>query len=210
MRGVKQAKGASMFDQYGNPINMGPMSPEPMPGPGATARTRSVNVNDMLGGTPANQPTRYRAPFFPTAPYYFTNPKVGYMVRFYSAGILNGAPNTELPQSITFDIPVQLIAINGSAFVTQAPNSFPVGVSPLDSFLFRMERANGEKLYITQRIASSILGTGQRPGELGGSGMMLDAGTSLQLGITPLLPNLRIDITLHCLELRSGASWVNT
>jgi hypothetical protein len=185
------------------------MGGEPYPGADASARTRSVNVNDMAQGTPAGQPTFYKAPFFPTAPLFLTNPNVGYMVREYSVGILNQAAGTEVIQPITFDIPVQLIALNGAAFVTLAPNALPAGVGPRDCFLFRMERSNGEKIQITSRIASTCVGTAERPGELGGSGLMLDAGSSLQIGITPLLANLRVDIILHCMELRGGSSWTN-
>ena len=42
----------------------------------------------------------------------------------------------------------------------------------------------------------------ENPGEIGAHGYNIDQGASVQLGITPLVDNLRIDITLVCLEMR--------
>ena len=39
-------------------------------------------------------------------------------------------------------------------------------------------------------------------GEIGVTGYTINQGASVQLGITPLLANLRIDLTLHCVEMR--------
>jgi hypothetical protein len=50
----------------------------------------------------------------------------------------------------------------------------------------------------------------ENPGEIGGSAYNLDSGASLVLGITPLanLPaNMRIDITLVCLEIRGPTNY---
>jgi hypothetical protein len=83
-----------------------------------------------------------------------------------------------------------------------------VGVSPRDCFLFRLEYTTGDRLVITSRLASTLLGTAERPGELGGTGYTIDQGASVTLGITPLLPDLRIDITLVCLEMRGPRNFI--
>ena len=75
------------------------------------------------------------------------------------------------------------------------------------TYLFRAEYTTGDKLHTEQRLASTILGTGGEPGEIGGHGYNIDQGASLICGITPLTgpavtPALRIDITFVCLEMR--------
>lgn len=199
------------YDGYGRPyladagpppqamvLPPGPAMPAP-PGPTASAVLQQPNVAEMRGTT---QPEWYRQAFFPTAPFYSTRQDVGYQVRYYSAGISSAAVNTEVLVPVSFDLPARLIALNGAAFSLGAGNALPVGVGPRDCFLFRMEYTTGDRLMISSRIASTVLGTSERPGELGATGYTIDQGATVQLGITPLLANLRIDITLHCLEMR--------
>ena len=56
------------------------------------------------------------------------------------------------------------------------------------------------------RLASTVVGSMENPGEIGGTGYTIDAGASLVLGITPIPlltgATFRIDITLVCLEIR--------
>jgi hypothetical protein len=80
-------------------------------------------------------------------------------------------------------------------------------VSSQDTFLFRLEYTQGDKLHISQRLGSTVVGTAQRPGELGGVGYTINPGATVILGITPLLANLRIDITLVCLEMRGPSNY---
>jgi hypothetical protein len=145
--------------------------------------------------------------FFPTAPYYSTAPDVGYQVRYYSAGLVNATANSESIVTVQFDLPCRLIAINGAAFSTAGGNTLPVGVGPRDCFLFRLEYTTGDRLHVASRIASTVVGTAERPGELGNSGYTINQGASVTLGITPLLSHLRIDITLHCLEMRGPRNY---
>lgn len=161
-----------------------------------------------LGGRNPQVPSWYRNPFYPTAPFYSTDANVGYQTRFYSGGIANTAANQEQVINVQFDLPCRLIAINGAAFVTLAPNAFPAGLGPRDVFLFRLEYTTGDRLHISQRLASTVVGSAERPGELGGTGYTIDQGASVQLGITPLLSDLRIDITLVCLEMRGSRNYI--
>ncbi len=149
-----------------------------------------------------------RFPFYPTAPWYSTNPNVGYQVRYYSAGILSSDADyqigSESVRPVQFDLPCRVIAINGAAVSLDDP--LAGGVSELNmnlTYLFRAEYTTGDKLHTFPRLASTVLGTQQNPGELGGHGYNIDQGASLQLGITPLVDDLRIDITLVCLEMRA-------
>jgi hypothetical protein len=144
--------------------------------------------------------------FFPTSPFYSTNPNVGYQTRYYSNGILNQAANAEVVVNIQFDLPCRLIAINGSAMdITGA--GFPVGLDSHDTYLFRMEYTNGDRLHIAARLGSTVTGSAARPGEIGGAGFTVDQGATVQLGITPLRANLRIDITVVALEMRGSRNF---
>jgi hypothetical protein len=165
----------------------------------------------QLGGA---QPLPFvRFPFYPTAPWYSTNPDVGYQVRFYSAGLnFNDQDNvagTEAQRSVQFDIPVRLIGINGAALPYTSLGAVDLS-SPLLteqamnlSYLFRAEYTTGDKLHTASRLASTVVGTARNPGEIGGHGYNIDQGATLLLGITPLVSNLKIDITFICLEMRA-------
>ena len=82
------------------------------------------------------------------------------------------------------------------------------GIDPRDLFLFRMEYTNGDQITISPRLGSNVCGTNEGArGELGGTGYTINSGGSLVLGITPLFRNLRIDITLVCLEMRGASNF---
>lgn len=161
-------------------------------------------------------PGRVRVPYFPTAPYIPTNPYVGIQSRIYGATLvpadIDYTVNSEAIRIVQFDIPCVLIARNGGAFNTAtaggtAGNVLPLGVRPLDTFLFRMEYSTGDKFDTGPRIASTCLGEMQNPGELGGVGYVIQPGASVVLGITPLLAGLRIDIGLVCQEIRGPSNY---
>ena len=164
-----------------------------------------------LGGNSRQLPPWVRIPVYPTAPYVSTRPNVGIQSRFYGATLTSADADyvvgSEAIRIVNFDIPCTLYARAGGAFVTQAPNAFPLGVLPLGSFLFRMEYSTGDKLDTGPRLASTCLGTMENPGEVGGAGYVIQPGAGVVLGITPLLADLRIDITLFCLEQRGPTNY---
>lgn len=177
-----------------------PSGEPPRPGPGASAVIHQPNIHE-LGGKEEGKPRWFRMAYFPTAPLYSTNPEVGYQPRVYSGELLNGTNGSEVGVQVQVDLPVRLIAINGASVDTTG-TAFPVGLDPLDTFLFRLEQGNGDKLHAFARLGSTVLGKGQMPGEIGGSGYTIDGGGSVYLYITPLRANLRIDVSLICLEIR--------
>jgi len=169
----------------------------------------------QLGG---EQPLPFvRFPFYPTSPWYSTNPNVGYQVRFYGATLLSTdldfAVNTESIRTVQFDIPCRLIAFNGAVVDTggiAAINETNMNLT----YLFRAEYTSGDRLHTQARLASTVVGTDRNPGEIGGHGYNIDQGASLQLGITPLFgPGagltgpVRWDITLVCLEMRAPRNY---
>lgn len=195
------------YDQYGRPLGGQFHAPD-----NTQAKIHMPNVG-QLGGK--GEVPFVRFPYYPTSPFYSTNPNVGTQTRFYGATLLNGDPdyqaNTEAIRIIQFDIPVRLIAINAAAV---DPNTVSTNANPtrnlLNSFLFRIEYTTGDRLMTAARLASTVVGTQENPGEIGGTGYTIDQGASLVLGITPLTnapPNFRIDITLVCLEIRGQTNF---
>ena len=219
------------YDQFGRPIPGGTPTHEPHFNYGQAESGHGHGYGDATGmgngphegyrqallampsagqlGGPGPVPF-VRYPFFPTAPFYSTNPNVGYQTRFYSTGIQytdsDYSVGSEMIRTIQFDIPCRLVAFNGSAiyyFGTPAvPASLPLGVKPNDTYLFRGEYTTGDKLHIAARLGSTVVGSDENPGEIGGTGYTIDSGASFVIGITPLMANLRIDVTLVCLEMR--------
>jgi hypothetical protein len=200
---------------YANPNQMQPAGQQ-------NSAVVSMPSIGQMGGVQPNQPSWFRFPFFPTAPFYSTNPNVSTQVRYYSAGITSADTDVTLGQetirTVTFDIPARVIAIEGSFAYTANPNTdnfLANGGHKLDTFLFRIEYTTGDRLHINPRLASTVIGTAENPAEIGGVGYTVDQGASLITGITPL-NNIteadnaawRIDITFHCLEMRGSANFV--
>jgi len=193
---------------YGG-MNTSNYGKEPPPPPMDASATLTQPKMADLGRRDDGQPEWYRMAWFPTSPFFSTRPDVGYQPRFYSVEVLNAAAGTEVVSTIQFDLPCRVVAINGSSFSTAAGNTLPVGVGPRDSFMFRMEYTTGDRLHINSRIASLYVGTAERPGEIGGVGYTIDGG-SVSIGITPLIANLRINIALHCVEMRGPRNYVTS
>lgn len=163
----------------------------------------SMPTSAQLGGAGVQPFIRF--PFYPTAPWYSTDPNVGYQVRMYSAGLASTEAdynvNAESIRNVQFDLPCRLIAINGAANNIAGANNVTTANMNI-MYLFRAEYTTGDRLQTAARLASTVVGTAQNPGEIGGHGYNIDQGATLTLGITPLVAALRIDITLVCLEMR--------
>lgn len=204
------------FSTFGT---LGLRGPRPFPhedkmnnqNPTAGAIIQMPTMQEMAGPQPRPKPPFIRIPVFPTAPYIPTNPNVGIQTRFYGATLTAGDADyvvgSEAIRIVSFDMPCILFARTGSVFNTVPPNALPLGVRPLDAFLFRMEYSTGDKLDTGPRIASTCIGSNENPGEIGGTGYVIQPGAGVILGITPLLPGLRIDITLMCQEIRGPTNY---
>ena len=214
------------YDQYGRAIpDYGYAAPASGPDNSITPQNVSARTvmptAGQMGGQGAVPWIRF--PFFPTAPFYSTNPNVGYQVRYYSAGLISTDADITLGaesiRTVQFDIPCRVIAFNGAFAYTARPNaaaSINIGLNPLDSFLFRAEYTTGDRLHTNARLGSTVVGQGEAPCEVGGTGYTVDQGGSLVLGITPLnniadtapVTAWRIDISIHCLEMRGSSNFV--
>jgi hypothetical protein len=190
--------------QYGDPYGYGESAPPEQ----QRQALLSMPTAAQLGGQGPISFVRF--PYYPTSPFYSTNPNVGYQTRFYGATLqytdADYAVGSEMIRTVQFDIPCRLIAFNGSAiYYFGSPAvvaALPLGVKANDTYLFRAEYTTGDKLHTASRLGSTVVGSDENPGEIGGAGYTIDAGASFVLGITPLIANLRIDVTLVCLEMR--------
>ena len=183
-------------------------------GDGNDSRQAVVRMPDQgqLGGKTPGIPAWIQRPAFPTAPYVSTNPNVGRQVRYYSTGLLNTDADytvgTEAIRTIQFDLPCRVIAINAmGADATAATATAWQASAGLNTFLLRCEYTTGDRLQITQRIASTYAGSGSLPGMIGDFGWNIDQGASIIVGLTPLVPNLRVDVVFHCIEMRGNTNY---
>jgi hypothetical protein len=174
----------------------------------------SMPTAAQLGGGGVQPFVRY--PFFPTAPWYSTDPNVGYQVRMYSTGIVSTDADylvgAESIRTVQFDLPCRLIAINGAATNPDTTGALPTLTEQSMNlcYLFRTEYTTGDRLQTNARLAATVVGTARNPGEIGGHGYNIDQGATLTVGITPLIAQIpgppvrfvRIDITFVCLEMR--------
>lgn len=166
----------------------------------------SMPSSAQLGGP---QPLPFvRFPFFPTSPWYSTNPNVGYQVRYYGTNLLSTDSDfqvgSESLRTVQFDIPCRVIAFNGASCRLSDPDDGTITVNNMNLlYLFRAEYTTGDKLHTAARLAATVVGGGSDPGEIGGHGYNIDQGASLQLGIIPLVADIRIDITIQVLEMRA-------
>lgn len=152
----------------------------------------------------------YQTAAFPTSLVKYVG--AGKQTRRYSTGLLptdgDYAVGSEAIRIIRFEMPSTIFAENGGAFNTGLGNALPVGVGPLDCFLYSSRTSNQQLLDVDPRLACTVLGSGRLPGEIGDHGWQMDAGQALVIGITPLLPNLRIDISIYVLEQRGKRNFV--
>jgi len=161
----------------------------------------------QLGGQQA--PAWRRAPVFPTATFFSTDPNVSFQPRIYSLSLLptEYTLGASVARSLRFDTPGTIIAINGSAFNTGAGNAFPLGVFANDTYQVLFEGVTGDKYTTLPVIASSILGNGQNPGEIGCFGYVINSGATFNVTITPLLANLLISLAFVVVETRAGTNY---
>ncbi|MDP2310921.1 MAG: hypothetical protein Q8P18_33185 [Pseudomonadota bacterium] len=157
-----------------------------------------------------------RGQIWPTVPMQSTDPSVASFVRYYSATLAfadtDNVVNTTATRIVRFDLPTIVCAVNATALISTGAG-WPIGVSPRDSFSLALATANGERITVESRLASTFVGTGEHPGFLAGGGWVFGAGSAATLLITPIMAglgaaNTRIDVVLMCLEFRTGSSYV--
>ncbi len=190
------------YDQYGYGMPGVPgvaVTPgQPVGGGGA-----AINMpgRAQMGGQ-GDLPPWMRVPIWPPQLLLSTNKQVGHQTRDYGTGILNIAANTSTPRSISFDIPALIFQFN-AAVVDTAGGPLPAGTDPLDTLTIGIEHSHGEQLLAGgARLGSAVCGSAARPRFVGGNGWVFNAGSTMIVTLTPLRPNLRIDVVVQVIEER--------
>ncbi|MCK5642168.1 MAG: hypothetical protein KAJ19_15290 [Gammaproteobacteria bacterium] len=125
---------------------------------------------------------------------------VAYFPRTRTVTFQNPTINATVAQTIQFQQPTAVIARSGGAFDTQGA-ALPAGTEQLNTFtvLFRT-LGNTNLLDDIQTMAINVLGDAKRPALIAGGTWLFNTGSSLQIEITPLRSNLRIDVTIFVVE----------
>lgn len=200
---------------------MGGQQPWPGTFPTYDGQVPHQNPNGQQGAAPpqpfpavAYPPPFVRVPFFPTAPWYSTNPNIGYQTRLYGLSVSSSESDyvvgSEMTRSMQFDLPCRIVAIQGAA-ASEADDPIASGVTEQNmNLLWKISIISniGDKYVTLPRIAAQVVGTARNPGEIGGHGHNVDQGSTLQIGITPLADELAIDVTFVCLEMRAPTNFV--
>lgn len=151
----------------------------------------------------------YRRPVYPTMPLFFKGGAK--MTRILGTSLVPSDPdyavNGLINRIIRFDLPSIAFDINGWSFNTSPGNAFPVGVDPNGAYRLQVKFGQQENLSSDVRLAKSFVGTGERPGQIGGDGWIMDSGANMILVIQPLLPGLIIDISVKVIEARGLANF---
>jgi hypothetical protein len=152
------------------------------------------------------------APFYPTRPWVSTDRGVGNQVRYYGTGIDSTATDyvvgSEVSRTLQFDLPVAIMDVRGAATLAEDP--IGGGITEFNMNLLwklRIDRAQGDAIHTAARLASTVVGTSSRPGEVGLHGIRVDRGGALIVYFTPLVADLSIDITFACIEYRAPTNY---
>lgn len=109
----------------------------------------------------------------------------------------NGATaNVQTSATVSFDVPCVVFQINGAVRSTNADLPATVG-DPLDLIRVQFKTVGGYQFQTSDVFGSTILGTAQRPGNLGRPCWRFESGSSLTVFYTPLVANLQVDIVMR-------------
>ena len=173
-------------------------------------------LSEVLTDPGTDGPQLVRAPVWPPMLVQSTSREVFDVYRSYSCSLgtadTDNVTGVSTERKINFTVPVIGYALSASVRISDG-SGFPVGWSPLDTFDFKLSTQGGEAITVDRRMGGNVLGTAQRPGFLGGAGWVWNVGTVAIVELVPQLAlpagvTLGIDITMHCIEFRRGASYL--
>lgn len=150
-------------------------------------------------------------PAYPPFVRIANDPNIVYIVRFRTI-VFGGngvvAATTTLP--IYFSVPTIIIARTAAAYDASGA-ALPVGLNSLDLFKIQFARAGsssdlidagagGQQAPNITVLGSSIMGTGQLPALIPGTGLFVDTGSFLNVTCQILRANVEVNITVWSLE----------
>jgi hypothetical protein len=78
---------------------------------------------------------------------------------------------------------------------------------PRDCFTLALVRTNADKLQSQAVLGSTICGTAERPRYVGPNGWVQDRGSSIQITLTPLFADLRVDLVCYTAVIYGPSSF---
>lgn len=201
-----------IFGRTGGMANLGVPSSgaNSTPGTAGGQNAGQLEPNSRAANMAAGVPYQL-VPAYPPFVRIANDPNVVYLPRFrtitfFGTGTAAGATATGQYQ---FQGPTIIFARTGAAFLPTG-TVFDVGRNPLDSFRVQFFRTGAIQDFIdtgganagtsTQSLGSTILGTGQLPALIPGTGLFVDTGGFLNIAITALIANVTVDITIWCID----------
>ena len=179
--------------------------------PARGALIQTPTISDMVD---PNNPRWIARPVFPTAPLVPLNNNVGTQIRFYGASFSyqdsDYTVGSEMTRNVQFDIPCRVVAINGGGQYYDDSNniqSLPTGYMFNDLYGIQILYVTGDKLHTGVRTASTTIGSGENPGEIGSTGVAVNSNSTISIIIIPKIANLKVDISFHCLEIRGRSNF---
>ncbi len=122
--------------------------------------------------------------------------------------IVDQGVNMPINRPVRIDIPFTAYALVGWATPSDG-TALPDNLHPLATFLIEVQDS-GSNLFTTEpTMARNVLGTAERPGQIGGYGYVFNRGTNLNFIITPLRPNLRISVAAWGVDFMGPANFAS-
>lgn len=152
-------------------------------------------VQDSLGQTYARFDVATPRPFLPLQGY-----TMGLNDRVIT---VEGAANQQVIEDFNFDNKSAIFAMSAAVINTAGGAHPPTGyANSLDTFQVQFRLSQGTRTYQTNPVlGSAVFGTGSWPRYLGMPTWRINGGSVLQMLLTPLEDDLRIDTMLQVVEL---------
>lgn len=113
------------------------------------------------------------------------------------------AANATETKTIRSDFPaIVYIQMGGARDASGA--ALPANLHPLETFEAKIEYPGSEKIDTDFTLARTILGNGEHPFHIGGSGNQINSGAGLQVTVKALRANMVFYVTVGLVELRSN------
>jgi len=194
---------------YGQPGGMQMRDPAGGWGPnGPPAHDNAMAALDppsAYGQTGGQKVPWYREPVLEPRVFFPNDLYTAKQIRWRSVVVENEAANAEAIRLINIDIPSTVYAIVGAARDTGAATQFNDGGR--NEFLVRFRHNSGDQLTPQPALGTLFTGDARFPALVGAAGWVFNRGGSVEVGITPLRANLRIDVAVWCVEIRSHTNY---
>lgn len=124
--------------------------------------------------------------------------------------ITNQQAGQQKIEPINFDLDSAVYAITAAVYKTTLQTFPPTGfANSLDTFTLQFKLAQGRQYQTSPALGSAVCGDAKFPRYLGMPAWRFPTGTVLNALVTPLVADLRIDITLWAVELTPWSGSIN-